>query len=60
MKLPLNQHQLQPVLTSDGRPWVQRCYVCDKSIDMIKLPRVKWVRVDKLVRHKKCYPGMPK
>lgn len=53
----LNQYQLQPVLTASGKAWVQRCYVCDKAIDFIKDPSGwKWIRVDELVRHRKCYP----
>lgn len=55
-----NPHQLKPVLTSDGRPWVQRCFICDKSIDFLKNIPSFWVRVGELVRHRKCYPGMPK
>jgi hypothetical protein len=55
-----NPYQLHPVLTAEGKPWVQRCYVCDKSIDFIRMPSVSWVRVGEMVRHKRCYPGIPK
>lgn len=58
--MKLNKYQQEPVMTSDGRRWAQNCYVCDRQIDFIKDPSgFKWVRVDKLVRHRKCYPGMP-
>lgn len=57
----LNQYQLEPCKTADGRLWVQRCYVCDNQIDFLKDPSgYKWLRVDRLVRHRKCYPGMPR
>lgn len=59
MAIPLNEYQLKPALTADGKPWAQRCYVCDKAINLIKDPKVKRVHVGELVRHKKCYPGMP-
>lgn len=55
----LNEYQQKPVLTSEGKPWTQRCYVCDKNINFIKEPACKRVKVGDLVRHKKCYPGMP-
>ena len=58
--LHLNEHQLAPVKTSDGRLWCQRCYVCDKSIDFLKDPSgFRWLRVENLVRHRKCFPGIP-
>ncbi len=61
--MTLNEYQLKPTLTADGRPWVQRCYVCNGSIDLLKLAEMnptqraaRVVRVDTLVRHKRCYP----
>lgn len=54
-----NEYQLKPVLTSDGRPWVQRCYVCDRSINFLKLPAYLRIKVGELVRHRKCFPGLP-
>lgn len=61
MKLDLSPHQREPVRTSDGRLWAQSCYVCAKQIDFLKDPSgFKWLRVVELVRHRKCYPGMPK
>ncbi len=56
----LNEYQLRPVRTADGRLWVQRCFVCDKPINFIKDASVSWVRVGELVRHKKCFPGVPR
>jgi len=48
-------------LTASGRPWVQRCFICLRSIDFIKdSTAVKWIRVGEFVRHRKCNPGMPK
>lgn len=47
-------------LTSDGKPWTQRCYVCLKAINFLKDASISFVRVPPYVRHKKCYPGMPK
>lgn len=59
MTLNLNEYQRNPTLTADGRAWIQRCYVCDKSINFLKDPACKRVKVGELVRHKKCWPGMP-
>lgn len=57
----LTQYQTAPVMTADGRRWAQGCYVCAKQIDFLKDPSgYKWVRVDTLVRHRKCYPGTPR
>ena len=56
----LCQAQLKPVKTAEGEDWCQNCYVCNKQINFFKMPREKWVRIDFLVRHKKCWPGMPK
>jgi len=50
-------YMLKPVLTPDGRPWVQRCYVCAESVDFLKMARdSEWIHVGGLVRHKKCRP----
>lgn len=54
-----NPYQLHPVKTADGRPWVQRCFICDKSIDFLKNQPTFWIRVGEMVRHRKCYSGMP-
>lgn len=60
MKLPLNKFQLSPVMDANGKPWIQRCYVCDRAIDFKKDPhQIKWLRVDKIIRHRKCFPGLP-
>ncbi len=56
----LNEYQLKPARTIDGRPWVQRCFVCNKTVDYIKDASVSWVKVGELVRHKKCFPGVPR
>lgn len=45
---------LKPVLTADGRPWTQRCYVCTKTVNFLKGDLR--VHVGPLVRHKKCHP----
>lgn len=50
-------YMLKPVLTADGRPWTQRCYVCSKTIDFLKTSGDMRVRVGELVRHKKCLPA---
>jgi hypothetical protein len=45
----------QSVKTSDGRPWVQRCFICSKPVDFLKMKAgAEWVRVGPYVRHKKC------
>lgn len=57
----LNLYQQEPIKTADGRVWAQNCYVCNGQVDFLKDPSGhKWIRVDTLVRHRKCYPGMPK
>lgn len=44
--------------TADGREWVQRCFVCLKSIDLLKLTAgVGYLHVGQYVRHRKCYPN---
>lgn len=56
----------KPVLTSDGRPWVQKCYVCLRLVDFLKMSwGSQWLRAGEYVRHKKCKPvpltvGTPK
>lgn len=57
--MTLSEYQLRPVKTHDGKPWVQNCFVCNKPVNFLKLESFNWVRVGALVRHKKCYPGMP-
>lgn len=44
------------IRTADGRPWVQRCYVCNKQVNFIKLRPHQWVNVGEFVRHTRCYP----
>lgn len=56
--MTLNEYQLKPVLTSDGKPWVQRCFICDKPIDFLKTPAHMRVRVGELVRHARCFQGL--
>lgn len=55
-----NVYQLHPVKTAEGKPWAQRCFRCNKSIDFLKMVPSQWVKVGDLVRHTKCYPGMPR
>ena len=51
----------KPSLTADGHPWVQRCFICLKSVDFLKdIPWVRYVKVGQYVRHKKCYPPSAK
>ncbi len=58
---PLSPFQKEPVRTATGQVWAQNCFICNKQIDMLKDPyHVKWLRIDTLIRHRKCYPGMPK
>lgn len=47
-------YMLKPCLTSDGRPWIQRCFICKKSVDFLKTLPTQRVRVGHLVRHAKC------
>lgn len=57
----LTPQQLEPVLTADGRRWAQNCYCCNRQVDFLKdRLGIKWLRVDTLVRHRKCFPGMPR
>lgn len=50
-------YMLKPTLTADGKPWVQRCYICGKSVDFLKMSwGSQWLKVGNLVRHKKCLP----
>jgi hypothetical protein len=47
----------KPTLTADGKPWVQRCFICLNSVNFLKdTPWVDYVKVAQYVRHKKCYP----
>ena len=47
---------MNPTLTVDKKPWVQRCMVCLKLVDFIKMKSwVEYVRVGQFVRHKRCY-----
>lgn len=48
---------LRPTLTPDGRPWVQRCYVCRKGVNLLHGSPDQRVRAGELVRHKRCRPG---
>lgn len=55
--MELNEYQKKPVTTPDGKRWAQNCLICDRQIDFIKDPSgYKWLRVDTLVRHRKCLP----
>jgi hypothetical protein len=49
-------YMLCPSKTADGKPWVQRCYCCAKPVNFLKDGPNSWVRVDPLVRHKRCTP----
>ena len=50
----IEPEMLKPVLTADGRPWVQRCFICAKSVNFLKTTPDQRVKVGDLVRHKKC------
>ncbi len=52
----VDPYMLAPTLTADGRPWVQRCFICSKPVDYLKTSSVERVRVGALVRHKGCRP----
>lgn len=45
-----------PVLTIDGRPWVQRCFVCARSVNFLKSSPEQRVKVGSFVRHYSCDP----
>lgn len=49
-------YMLRPTLTADGRPWTQRCFVCGKTVDLLKSFPHQRIRVDGLVRHARCRP----
>ena len=49
-------YMLRATRTADGRPWVQRCFICAKAVDYLKTSPVERVRVGELVRHKDCRP----
>ena len=49
-------YMLKPARTADGRPRVQRCFICAKPVDYLKTSPVERVRVGELIRHKKCKP----
>lgn len=50
-------YMLKPTLTADGKPWVQRCFICAKLVDFLKTSSVERVTVGEMVRHKKCRPA---
>lgn len=52
--MTLNEYQLKPVLTANGRRGCQSCFVCSKQIDFLKTPQHMRVIVGALVRHKRC------
>jgi hypothetical protein len=47
-------YMLKPCLTSDGRKWTQRCFVCAKVVDYLKTMQDQRVQVGELVRHVRC------
>jgi hypothetical protein len=57
-------YMLKPCLTSEGKPWTQRCFICGKIVNFLKLPQWARIRVGELVRHAKCknylYLGLDK
>lgn len=55
-----NRYQLNAVMDSEGKPWVQRCFVCDKVVNYMRDAIGSWVKVGNLVRHRDCFPGAPK
>lgn len=44
------------VKTWDGRPWVQKCFRCTKTVNFIKDGPHSWIHVGNFVRHAKCKP----
>lgn len=49
--------QSEPVLTPDGKPWCQNCYVCNKQINFLKqVAGIEYLHIGQYVRHKKCKP----
>jgi hypothetical protein len=46
---------LAPSKTSDGKPWIQRCAVCLKPVDYLKMKSfTEYIKFGQFVRHKKC------
>jgi hypothetical protein len=57
MKDITDPYVLKPCLTADGKPWTQRCYICKKPVNFLKMSwGSQWIRDGEVVRHKKCYP----
>jgi hypothetical protein len=56
VKTIMDPYMLKPVLTIDGRPWVQRCFICAQGVNLLKTPPAQRVRVGELVRHARCEP----
>lgn len=54
MNLITDPYMLKPTLTSNGKEWVQRCFVCAKPVNFLKTTPDQRVRVGNMVRHKKC------
>jgi len=54
--LKLNKYQLTPTLDAQGNRWVQRCAYCDKVVDYKRDHKESYIRLEKLVRHRKCVP----
>lgn len=53
-----DDHMKTPVLTAEGKPWTQRCYVCRHMINFLKESNgSQWLKIGKFVRHKKCRPA---
>ena len=56
--MTIDEFTAKPTLTADGRPWVQRCFVCTFAVNFLKMKAgVEYIRVGNLVRHKKCRPA---
>jgi hypothetical protein len=50
-------YALKPTMDASGKPWVQRCFICSRTVDFKKMQSlVEYIKVGDLVRHKKCKP----
>jgi hypothetical protein len=54
--MTFTEGQSKPVLTADGKKWVQNCMYCGKQVNFLKASKESWLSVGQYVRHKKCYP----
>jgi len=49
-------YMLKPTLTSEGKRWTQRCFICARPVDYLHSNTWQRVRVGELVRHADCLP----